>query len=168
MIRSYQPGDHAAIAVIFSRAIHEIACEVYTPEQCSAWADRMPNPSHWEKRCAVKRPFVFVLDGTIAGFLELDADGHIDCTYVHPEYRQRGIASRLIEHAVGLCARAGLPRVYVEASLCARPVFEKQGFRVLEARSVEVRGEKLINFAMELPLNGDEQGTPGNARGSRS
>lgn len=150
MIRSYQPGDHPAIAEIFTRAIHEVACEVYTPAQCAAWSDKAPNLEHWQKRCEQKRPFVFERDGRVVAFLELDDDGHIDCMYVHPDAGRQGIASALIDVAIQECTAAGLSRAFVEASLCARPVFEKKGFQVLEQQQVALGEERLTNFKMEL------------------
>ncbi|WFB37562.1 GNAT family N-acetyltransferase [Kiritimatiellota bacterium B12222] len=149
MIRNYQHGDHHAIASIFSKAIHEIACDVYTLEQCNAWSEKKPNPEHWEKRCAKKNPFVFIKDERVVGFLELDSDGHIDCLYVHPQETRKGIASALIDHAVKASMKLGLTRVFVEASICAKPVFEKKGFIVTREQQVSLRGETLINYMME-------------------
>ena len=150
MIREYQPGDHVAIAEIFTRAIHEIASEVYTPEQCFAWSDRKPDPEHWEKRCALKRPFVAVMNGRIAGFLELDPDGHIDCAYTSPDFARRGVMTRLVKQAVGRAFDSGVRRVHVEASICAAPMFAKCGFRVIEENTVDIGGVKLVNYQMEL------------------
>ncbi len=149
MIRSYQPGDHIAIADIFVAAVHEIASKVYTEEQCLAWSAREPNYAHWEKRCAAKCPFVSVAEERIAGFLELDPDGHIDCAYIHPAYQHRGLMSALVRHALDLSFAKNLPRVYVEASLCAKPMFEKLGFRTLGENWVAIKGVFLLNYKME-------------------
>jgi putative acetyltransferase len=149
MIRPYQPGDHIAIAEIFPAAVHEIASQVYTPEQCLAWSDREPNPEHWRKRCERKQPFVAVVDSQIAGFLELDPDGHIDCAYIHPQYQRRGIMTRLVQHALQTCISRNIPRVHVEASLCAKPMFEKLGFKTLEENIVHIKGVALLNYRME-------------------
>jgi ribosomal protein S18 acetylase RimI-like enzyme len=159
MIRPFQHGDHVAIAEIFTRAVHEIACEAYSEEQCLAWSDYEPNPAHWKRRCELKRPFVFLVDTEVAGFLELDPDGHIDCAYVHPKFQRRGIASALVRHAIETCFAFGLARVYVEASLCAKPMFEKLGFKVLQEVQANVRGVELANYKMELTSTGG-QGSP--------
>lgn len=151
MIRGYQPGDHGMIAEIFTRAIHEIACRDYGPEQCEAWSGKIPNPEHWKLRCDSKQPFVFIRDGRIAGFLELDPDGHIDCTYVHPDHQRRGIASALIRHAIEVSLARGVTRLHVEASIGARPVFENLGFIVIEEQTVTIRGVDLVNYRMEYP-----------------
>ena len=150
MIRIYQHGDHGAIARIFTRAVHEIACEAYTPEQCLAWSERKPNEEHWRKRCELKRPFVAVTDGEISGFLELDPDGHIDCAYVNPDFKRRGIMLGLVHHAVETAFAFKLQRVFVDASICAKPLFEKAGFKVIRENIVTIGGIELLNYKMEL------------------
>lgn len=150
MIRIFQHGDHEAIAEIFTRAIHEIAVADYTPEQCLAWSARQPNPEHWRKRCGLKRPFVAIDGGRISGFLELDPDGHIDCAYVNPDFKRRGVMTSLVRHAVRTCFALKLERVYVEASITARPLFEREGFAVLAENRVDIAGVKLLNYRMEL------------------
>ena len=152
MIRAYQHGDHVAIATIFCRAVHEIACKDYTPAQCAAWSDTKPNPDHWEKRCERKQPFVTVVDGDIAGFLELDPDGHIDCAYVNPDFQRRGIMTGLVQHAIDVASSMNLPRLYVEASIGARVLFKHLGFAVLTEQEVAIGEEKLVNYRMELIL----------------
>jgi ribosomal protein S18 acetylase RimI-like enzyme len=150
MIRLYKPGDHTAIAEIFSRAIHEVAAEHYTPQQCQAWSGRKPNPEHWRQRCETKQPLVYVIDEEVAGFLEVDPDGHLDCLYVHPSYARRGVATALVRQAIKTCFDSGVERVYVEASYCARPLFEKLGFATVKENLVTIGGEELVNFVMEL------------------
>lgn len=149
MIRIYQHGDEVAIAEIFTAAVHEIASKDYSLEQCMAWSSREVNYEHWKRRCELKRPFVAVVDSEIAGFLELDPHGHIDCAYVNPQFQRRGIMSRLVEHAVDSCFALGINRVYADASICAKPMFEKLGFRTTEERLVSVNGMQLLNYRVE-------------------
>lgn len=150
MIRIFQHGDHVQIAEIFTAAIHEIASEVYTEEQCLAWAPREPEYDRWEKRCEWKRPFVAVVDSRIAGFLELDTDGHIDCAYIHPEHQRKGLMTMLVRHAMEVTLSAGINRIYVEASICAKPLFEKLGFTLICENKVCLKGVELLNYKMEL------------------
>lgn len=150
IIRRYRPGDETSIAEIFSNAIHQIACEFYTPEQCLAWSPRSHNYEYWKHRCKEKRPFVTTVGRDLSGFLELDPDGYIDCAYVNPKYRRLGIMRRMAEHAISAGFETGLGRVYVDASLCAKPLFEKLGFTLLEKRLVKLGAQELQNFRMEL------------------
>lgn len=155
MIRVFQHGDHVSIAEIFTNAVHQIASEVYSREQCLAWSALEVNYEHWKKRCELKRPFVAVPEGEISGFLELDSDGHIDCAYVNPKFKRRGIMTCLVRHAVETCFAFKIRRVHLEASICARPLFEKLGFKVVHENMVTIKGVDLLNYKMEL-LNGSE------------
>ena len=150
MIRIYQHGDHEAIASIFTRAIHEIATEYYTAEQCLAWSGRRADLDHWKKRCELKRPFVYIIDDQIAGFLELDPDGHIDCAFTNPDYKRRGIMTQLVQHAIQTAFDCDVPKVYVEASYAIKPLFDKLGFETLTDNMVTINGIELVNFKMEL------------------
>ena len=150
MIRVFQRGDHTAIAEIFTNAVHQIASEVYTLEQCLAWSSLQIDYDHWKRRCELKRPFVAVTDSEISGFLELDPDGHVDCAYVNPKFKRRGIMTGLVRHAVDTCFAFKINRVCVDASICAKPLFEKVGFTVIREHIVTINGVDLLNFKMEL------------------
>jgi len=152
-IRAFRPGDHESAAVIFARAVHELGRQHYSEAQCLAWSARRPDPEHWRGRCARKRPWIAELAGEVAGILELDPDGHIDCAYVNPDLARRGVMTALVRHAVGVAREAGCGRVYVEASRGIRSLFEKEGFRVTERRLVRIGEEQLENFAMERRLS---------------
>jgi ribosomal protein S18 acetylase RimI-like enzyme len=150
MIRVFQHGDHTAIAEIFTNAVHQIASEVCSLEQCLAWSSPRANYDHWKRRCELKRPFVAVTDTEISGFLELDPDGHIDCAYINPKFKRRGIMTCLVRHVVETCFAFNIDRVCVDASIRARPLFEKAGFKVIRENMVTIKGIDLLNFKMEL------------------
>lgn len=151
MIRNYRNGDHVAIAEIFSQAVHEIAREVYSKDQCNAWASGEINYPHWKKRCELKRPFISQNENKeIEGFLELDTNGHIDCAYVNPKYKRQGVMTRLTEHAIRTCFEFSVDRIFVEASICIMPMFEKLGFQIIREKMVRIGEEELKNYDMEL------------------
>ena len=54
-----------------------------------------------------------------------------------------------------LCRRAskgGLGKIFTEASITARPFFERRGLRAVRERIVMVWGVSMTNFAMEKDL----------------
>jgi putative acetyltransferase len=64
----------------------------------------------------------------------------------------RGVGGGLYG-AVERVARAdGIRRIFTEASITARPFFERQGFRVVREQTVVRRGVAMTNFAMEKTL----------------
>lgn len=149
MIRSYRDGDATDIGEVFFEAVHRLAAGAYSAEERHAWAPERRPPDFWVERCERKQPFVWEEQGRVRGFLELDPNGHIDCTYVHPSVANRGVGSALLEAAIERARELGLSRLWVEVSINARPFFEKHGFRVLRPNCVERAGVFLHNFVME-------------------
>jgi putative acetyltransferase len=72
--------------------------------------------------------------------------------YVHPDFQRRGVARALLTRIEQLARIQGADRLYTEASITARPVFESVGFHVLAAQTVSVRGESMTNYRMEKEL----------------
>ncbi|MBW0148029.1 GNAT family N-acetyltransferase [Marinobacter arenosus] len=144
------------IADLFHWAVHAISPSVYSPKQKEAWAPTPPNYEAWAERLAAKKPLVAIVDHRVAGFMELDADGHIDCAYTHPEFQRTGVASALYAQVLRDAKARHLERLFVEASVVARPFFEHRGFAVIRQNEVERNGVALVNFAMEKPLRAIE------------
>lgn len=151
-IRDYQPADAAAIIEIFSSAVHAIADTLYSPEQKSAWAPLPADERLWVRRLAAKQPLVAIVEGSLVGFLELEADGHIDCAYVHPKYQGQGIGGTLLNHALATATQRGLAGVYTEASKAALAFFAKHGFKLVSENEARRAGQVLVNYTMERSL----------------
>jgi putative acetyltransferase len=93
------------------------------------------------------------MEDRIAGFSDLEPDGHVDMLYVHPDFQRRGIARALLQHIEKSARALDLRRLYTEASITARPAFEAVGFRVIVPQTVTVRGESMTNYRMEKRLD---------------
>jgi len=144
------------IADLFYQSVHAIDPSVYTPKQKEAWAPTPVDYERWFERLSTKKPFVAIIENHVAGFIELDADGHIDCTYTHPDFQGIGVASSLYEYLLSEAKEEGIKRLYVEASLIAKPFFEHRGFSVVKKNEVQRNGASLINFSMEKYLSPNE------------
>lgn len=151
-IQPYTAARSAEIADLFHQSVHAIDPALYTPEQQEAWAPTPPDYVRWSERLAFKRPFLAIVEERLAGFIELDADGHIDCLYTHPEYQGMGVASALYTHLEAEARSRQLSCLYVEASRVARPFFERRGFSLIRENEVQRGGTKLNNYRMEKTL----------------
>ena len=150
---SVYASEHAReIADLFHRAVHAVDPQIYSLEQQEAWAPSPPDYRLWAQRLERKRPWLALIDERVAGFIELDPDGHIDCLYVHPEFQRRGVAGALYAHLEFAALQRGLTLLYVEASQIAQPFFEKRGFHTLETNRVLRDGVLLVNHSMEKAL----------------
>lgn len=148
-IQTYSAEYAGAVADLFHAAVHAIDPALYDAAQKAVWAPTPPDYPFWARRLEKKQPWLAIVDGSLAGFIELDADGHIDCTYVHPDFQHRGVATALYCQLEAVALKRGMKRLYVEASRVAEPFFMRQGFQRITENRVQRQGVTLLNFTME-------------------
>ena len=153
VIRDYRPGDLAAVAALFGRSVREINSRDYSSTQVAAWAPESPDLAAWSRRLANGQVFICERDGEMAGFARVDASGHLDLLYVHPEFQRRGVARTLCERVVSWASSRGIRKLGAEVSITARPFFEHEGFHVVRPQIVERAGVRFSNFHMERVLD---------------
>lgn len=146
-IRPYRPADADTTIEIFLRAIREVAFRDYSPAQIDAWG-RVEDRQAWAARRASRPTWIAQLGETPVGFSDLEPGGHLDMMFVHPDHQGIGVASLLLATVEAEARRLGLVRITTEASLTARPFFERRGFSVAARQNVEKRGVWLVNFRM--------------------
>ena len=151
-VREMRPDDNAAVIEVFRASVRMAAGRDYSHEQVIAWAPDDIDPVVWAKRYDTRQTWVADAEGTLAGFIELQSDGHLDMLYVHPVHQRQGIASALLQQVETAARDLGVERLYTEASITARPFFERRGFRLI-ARQTVVRGaQPFVNFRMDKAL----------------
>ena len=145
-LRRYRPGDLPELARLFYGSITGVACRDYTPEQVAAWA------SAWEG-LLLRNDFFLSLytlvaeeGGVLAGYGNITREGYLDHLFVHKDFQGRGIASALCAALEEYAWCQGAERITVHASITARPLFEKRGYRLVREQQVERRGVRLTNF----------------------
>lgn len=151
-IRAARLDDADAIAACFTASVHTLTGEHYDAAQREAWAPQPPDLEEWRERLR-QHPALVAVDGeSVLGFLVFQQDGHIDMLYCDPSAARSGVATRLYQQAEALLAEADSRELSTEASLVARPFFERQGFHVVAAQRVERRGVWFDRFAMRKRL----------------
>jgi putative acetyltransferase len=153
VIRNYQTTDAASVVDIFRASVRSVPAQDYNQSQVQAWAPDVIDEDRFGQRCESKSTWVAVMEDRIAGFSDLESDGHVDMLYVHPDFQRRGIARALLQHIEESARALDLRRLYTEASITARPAFEAVGFRVILPQTVTVRGESMTNYRMEKRLD---------------
>ena len=149
-LRRYVTEDLDAIIEVFQRAVREVASRDYNPAQIAAWSavDR----EAWEPHRLTRPTWVAVDGAHVVGFSDLEADGHLDMMFVHPDYQGMGVATVLLRQVEAAAIAQGLTRIFTEASLTARSFFEKRGFVVDAEQVVGKRGAWMTNFRMHKLL----------------
>jgi putative acetyltransferase len=166
MVRDLRHADIPAVISVFRASVRITAHRDYTHEQVVAWAPDEIDVADWAKRYDTRRAWVAEVGAgfarasspetgsEIAGFIELEGSNHLDMLYVHPAHQRRGIASVLLRTLESAARELGAGRLRTEASITARPFFERRGFLLVAEQTVALRGQQLINFRMEKPLAG--------------
>lgn len=151
-IRLYRPGDVDALIDIFRASVRLVARRDYTQEQVLAWAPDEIDRQDWVEQYAGRPAWVAEIDGALVGFSDLEPDGHLDMMFVHPDHQGRGVASALLAEVESAARHQGIDCLHTEASITAKPFFERRGFHLLAPQTVSIRGQRFINYRMEKVL----------------
>lgn len=151
-IRDCQEEDTTATARVFFDSVRIGARKYYDDVQRRAWAPEVPDTAEWHERFRTQTVKVAEQNGSIVGFMTLTDDGYIDLAFVAPHVIGQGVAKALYDSLRTVALAHGLTRLHAEASLMARPFFERQGWSVLEEEVVIRDGVELTRFKMELAL----------------
>jgi len=151
-IRLFNKQDTEQIAQLFHETVREINISDYSANQVTAWAPDDIYFRDWASVCSQKFTYVADDNGTIAGFGQLESDGHIDCFYCHKNYQRMGVGSKIYHAIEAKAYELKIHRLYTEASITAKPFFQPMGFSVIKKQQVQRRGESFINYAMEKYL----------------
>ncbi len=151
-VRPYAAADLDDLIALFRESVRQLARRDYSPEQILAWAPDEIDREAWALRLAASSTWVATHGNEAAGFVTLEPDGHLDMLYVHAAQQRLGIAGKLVDGLESSARSRGLTRLFTEASITAKPFFERRGFHVVETQRVARRGQKLTNYRMVRPL----------------
>jgi putative acetyltransferase len=137
---------------VFNRAITVTASRDYTAEQISAWTASHVTVHEWSAQRMSAHTWVAEIGTTVVGFTDVDETGYIDMLFVDPDHGRRSIATALLAHVLEVAQANRTEELTVNASVTARPLFERHGFTVTTEQRVERQGVTLINYRMRRVL----------------
>ena len=159
VVRDYVRGDAEPICRLFYETVRTVNLAHYSPEQVRAWAPEVPDPEAWHGRMSGRHTLVAVEGGEVVGFTELE-DWHLDMLYCRPDAIGRSVGSGLYAAVEERARGLGVGRISTEASITARPFFERHGFRAVRRNVVVRHGVELVNFSMDKILRPSGAGRP--------
>jgi putative acetyltransferase len=153
-IRPYEPDDAARLAAVFFAAVRRTGLRDYSPAQVEAWAPTVPDPAEVDARAGDGRLVLVAVNAANepVAYGDLEATGHVDHLYCHPEFGNIGIASALYDRLERQARDQGLSRLFVEASEAARRLFLRKGFTEVQRQDFCLRGVAIHNYRMEKRL----------------
>ncbi len=157
LIRKWQVTDTDEIVDLFYGTVHTVNRRDYSPEQLHAWADpedQAERRAAWRVSFQDRYAYVAQEEGVITGFTDMTSEGYIDRLFVHHAYQGQGAASALLCKLEEDARRLGISMLRTEASLTARPFFERRGFSVVTKQQVTRKGISLTNMVMSKQIEG--------------
>jgi len=148
-IRRFTEHDIRPLWQLKFNTIRSINAQHYSASQIAAWAPEDMDMALWRKRITEMNPYIAEVAGKIVGFADLQLDGYIDHFFCHKACIGQGVGGKLMQTLIQVARSRGLPRLYSNVSITAKPFFAHYGFTVIREQLVEVRGERLQNYQME-------------------
>ena len=151
-LRKATAGDITALKQLYCDTIVSINARDYDALQIKAWASTADRTASLLKRIEEEYFYVALSGNTITGFASLDDSGYLDMLYVHRDFQRMGVASLLLQQLLQTAAQLNLKVIETEASITAKPFFEKNGFNLTTVQTVHINDIGLTNYKMKLVL----------------
>ena len=149
----YQPDDLREVYQLFYNTVHKVNVKDYTVEQLAIWAQKIPDWDKWQSRLTRAITFIGRINGDIAGFGSLVDHTYLDFLYVSFQFQGKDVATHIYSKLEAISRSNGVNFITTDASITARPFFEKMGFKVLHKQSVRKKNIVLVNYKMIKNIN---------------
>ena len=133
---------------LFRDTVHHVNRRDYTQAQLDVWAPLSIDSERWQERLSRNYSLVAYSNEQVLGFAELTDTGHVDMLYVHRDFQRRAIGSRLLKALEKHARLNGVMVMTTDASITARPFFERQGYSVVTSQTVTRDQITLVNYKM--------------------
>lgn len=147
-LRNFKDEDIESVLNLFYETVHSVNSKDYNKDQLKAWAPKELDKLKWIESLNKNYSIVAEEDNKIIGFGDIDSTGYLDRLYVHKNYQGKKVASKLINILEKYMFNKGVESIITDASITARPFFEKRGYKVIKEQQVELRGQVFTNFKM--------------------
>jgi putative acetyltransferase len=145
-MRLYKPQDCKEIVKLFYDTVHTINSTDYKSAQLDVWAPEEIDADTWNKSLSSTHTVVVESNDFIVGFGNLDETGYLDRLFVHKDFQGQGVATIIADELEKYAQQHGIMVITAEASITAKPFFEKRGYQVVKQQSIERKGQTLNNF----------------------
>lgn len=147
-IRNFKDEDIESVLNLFYDTVHSVNSKDYNNEQLKAWAPKELDRLKWIESLNRNYSIVAEENTQIIGFGDIDSTGYLDRLYVHKNHQGKKVASNLINALENYIFNKGVKSIITDASITAKPFFEKKGYEVIKEQQVELRGQLFTNFKM--------------------
>lgn len=150
LIRKLTSSDIEPCIQLFHDTVHAVNSKDYTPEQLNIWAPKSVNPNDPQWRSLLKNiSLVAELNNVLVGFIDMSHAGYLDRLYVHKDHQHAGVATALLLELEQQAKNQCITEITTEASITAKPFFEKMGFQICHKQQKIFNGINFTNYVMK-------------------
>ncbi len=155
-IKPYEEKHLKEVVNLFTNTVHNVNKKDYTKEQLNAWASKNIDLKAWENRLKTSNTYLCMIEDEIVGFYVFE-DDYIDCFYVHHKYQGFKVGRFMLEQIIKNANNHDIKILKVDASITAKPFFEKLGFKELKKNYVKRENQTLINYSMIKDMSSQKE-----------
>jgi putative acetyltransferase len=82
------------------------------------------------------------------GFGDMNNKGYLDRLFVHKNFQQQGIASKICNELEQYTKDKGFSFITAESSITSKSFFQKYGYQIIKEQQIERNGQILTNYLM--------------------
>lgn len=152
-IRKANISDTSEMTELYKNTILSVNRKDYSLEEVEDWASCGDNISRWDELFAEQHYIVAENEkGEIVGFASINDVGYMHTLFVHKDFQHQGIATLLYQVIEQYAKEKGVKEITSEVSITAKPLFEKQGFKVDKEQKRKANKLCLTNYKMSKSL----------------
>ncbi|MHD0318666.1 GNAT family N-acetyltransferase [Fusobacterium sp. THCT1E2] len=152
ILRKYKSDDCLNLLKLFYDTVRTVNKKDYNNKQLSVWApDNYIEEKYdiWQKYLSENFTIIAEINGEIAGFGDIEKTGYLNRLFIHKDYQHMGIASAIVKELEEYAEKICICTIITEASITAKPFFEKLGYTLIKEQQVERKGIFLTNYVMK-------------------
>ncbi|WP_264447710.1 GNAT family N-acetyltransferase [Bacillus cereus] len=149
IIRIFQKEDLEQVLQLFYETVHTVNVKDYNVLQLQAWAPDRLDRERWLESLEKNVCYVADYKGVIVGFGDYNDEHYVDRLFTHKDYQGKGIASYIIQKLEKEAVKLHHREIYTEASITAKPFFERNGYICLKEQKKQHNGQIFINYVMK-------------------
>lgn len=152
ILRKYKSDDCLNLLKLFYDTVRTVNKKDYNNKQLSVWApDNYIEEKYdiWQKSLSENFTIIAEINGEIAGFGDIEKTGYLNRLFIHKDYQHMGIASAIVKELEEYAEKICICTIITEASITAKPFFEKLGYTLIKEQQVERKEIFLTNYVMK-------------------
>ncbi|MDD3627448.1 MAG: GNAT family N-acetyltransferase [bacterium] len=153
--KKFSKKDIHQIINLFIQTVWNINSKDYSRKQLEKWAPQEYDKydvNEWIKRFSESKCFIVKKGKDIIGFGNVKQGGFLDMLYIHKDFIRKGIGKLILNAIEEQAMKDDVNILRTDASITARPFFERMGWKVVKKQIIIKNKTQFINYKMKKEL----------------